>query len=66
MDQINFTFRQNYVSQIHQHRYAYDLETLELILTEVGFSEIRQREFDPLLDSELCRGSTLYVSARRI
>jgi predicted SAM-dependent methyltransferase len=65
MDQVNFLFRQNYIPQIHQHRYAYDLETLELILAEVGFSEIRQREFDPLLDTESRRDGTLYVAARK-
>jgi predicted SAM-dependent methyltransferase len=65
MDQINFLFRQNYICQIHQHRYAYDLETLELILADVGFSQIHQREFDPLLDSESRLNGTLYVSARK-
>lgn len=66
IDQINFLFRQNYIYLIHQHRYAYDFEILQMILKEVGFVDIRQRPFDPALDTETRRHGTLYVSARKI
>jgi predicted SAM-dependent methyltransferase len=66
LDQINFLFRQNYSYLIQQHRYAYDLETLKLILTDAGFSEVQERTFDPMLDSISRGDSTLYVNARKI
>jgi predicted SAM-dependent methyltransferase len=59
MEHINFHFRQG-----TEHRFAYDFETLEYLLKEGGFVEIRQREFDPDLDSnESCSLGTLYVDA---
>jgi SAM-dependent methyltransferase len=65
IDQINFLFRQNYIYLIHQHRYAYDFETLQIILKDVGFTDIRQRPFDPSIDTEGRRHGTLYVSAQK-
>jgi lipopolysaccharide/colanic/teichoic acid biosynthesis glycosyltransferase len=40
MHQINYLFR-----QVDQHKYAYDYETLEKILVEVGFVSVVKRDF---------------------
>jgi predicted SAM-dependent methyltransferase len=56
LDQINMLFRQG-----RQHRYAWDAETLLHYLAEAGFSEARQRDFDPDLDSEARRVGSLWV-----
>jgi len=55
---VNYHFR-----QCDQHKYAYDLETLCRVLEQVGFDGIRQRAFDPDLDSEYRRQGSLYVEA---
>jgi predicted SAM-dependent methyltransferase len=55
---VNYHFR-----QCDQHKYAYDLETLSRVLEQVGFDGIRQRAFDPDLDSEYRRQGSLYVEA---
>jgi len=60
MDHINYTFRQG-----EQHKYAYDAETLAQILHDVGFVEIRRRDFDPELDTEKRRLGTLYMDSKR-
>jgi len=65
MEQINFLFRQNYRCDVHEHRYAYDFATLEALIRQAGFCEVRRRPFDPGLDSEDRRVGTLYVSATR-
>jgi predicted SAM-dependent methyltransferase len=44
---VNYVFRQG-----SEHQYAYDAETLEAILTVVGFVDIRRRPFDSTLDAE--------------
>lgn len=58
MDHVNYAFRQG-----TQHKYAWDFETLERLLSESGFSEIRRRDFDPVLDSSSRQFGTLYVDA---
>jgi predicted SAM-dependent methyltransferase len=55
---LNWFFRQG-----DEHRYAYDLETLTLVLTQAGFTGVRQRPFDPGQDSADRRDGTLYVEA---
>lgn len=61
---INFVFRQNY-----EHKYAYDYETLELILSKSGFSSVQRQEFGKSLMDELCidqqirASESLYVEA---
>jgi predicted SAM-dependent methyltransferase len=65
MESINFLFRQNYAYGKHQHRMAYDLETLANLLQSVGFTEIGQSPFDRLLDSPAREEGTLYVEARK-
>ena len=58
LDHINYHFRQG-----ADHRYAYDFETMENALKETGFTDIRQCDFDPNLDSKSRAIGTLYVSA---
>ena len=60
MHQINYLFRQG-----HEHKYAYDYETLALILKRAGLVEVNRRDFDPALDSESRRVGTLYMNARK-
>lgn len=45
---INFVFRRNY-----KHKYAYDYETLEMILSKSGFSKVQHQEFGESLIGEL-------------
>jgi predicted SAM-dependent methyltransferase len=60
LEHINYHFRQG-----NEHRFAYDFETLQRALSEAKFIEIRQREYDPSLDTERRRVGTLYVDATR-
>lgn len=60
MHQINYLFRQG-----HEHKYAYDGETLARILERAGFVEVNRRDFDPALDSESRSIGTLYMKARK-
>jgi predicted SAM-dependent methyltransferase len=60
MHQVNFHFR-----QYQEHKYAYDFETLALVLREAGLTGVVRREFDPGLDSELRRIGSLYVDAHK-
>jgi predicted SAM-dependent methyltransferase len=61
MHQLNYLFRQG-----RQHKYAYDYETLALILHEVGFVSIVRRSFNPGLDNEQREWGTLYIDARKL
>ena len=56
MHLVNFSFRQD-----REHKYAYDVGTLERVLTEAGLTDVSRREFDPGLDSADRRDGTLYV-----
>jgi predicted SAM-dependent methyltransferase len=47
MHHVNYWFRQD-----GHHRYAYDAETFIQVLTNAGFTAVRERAFDPMLDSE--------------
>lgn len=60
MHSINYHFRQG-----NEHKYAYDYETLERILTAAGFSAVARSDFNPTFDTESRRIGTLYVEARR-
>jgi predicted SAM-dependent methyltransferase len=60
LEHINYHFRQD-----GEHRFAYDFETLQHVLAEIGFSQISQRSFDPTLDSEHRRLGTLYANAAK-
>ena len=58
MHNLNFHFRQG-----SEHKYAYDYETLAAVLAKQGFTSVRRREFDPLLDTLARAVGTLYVEA---
>jgi predicted SAM-dependent methyltransferase len=60
MHHLNQDFRQH-----DEHKYAYDFETLEGVLTELGYEEVRRRTFDPALDSRTREWGTMYVDARK-
>jgi predicted SAM-dependent methyltransferase len=60
IDHINYHFRQD-----GTHLYAYDFETLRRALEGVGFMNVRERLFDPVLDSAHRRVGTLYVDAAK-
>lgn len=67
MDVVNSAFRWK-----HQHLYMYDEETLERLLEEVGFVEVRRQAYGQSqrpefvgLDLEERRHETLYLEARR-
>jgi predicted SAM-dependent methyltransferase len=64
MQLINYVFRQDY-----EHKYAYDEETLILILRNAGFSNIVRQSYGISLDSEMApdredrSSESLYVEA---
>ena len=60
MHSVNFFFRQD-----GEHKYAYDFETLAGALKDCGFVDIRQRDWDAMLDLESRREGTLYVDAKK-
>jgi len=61
MEHINFNFRQN-----GEHRFCYDFETLKNLMQRIGFKKIRQREFDPDLDSKDREIGSLYVDCLKL
>jgi len=64
MQLINWVFRQDY-----EHKYAYDEETLTLILRQAGFSQVARQSYGISFDSQMARdredrsGESLYVEA---
>jgi len=64
MQLINAVFRQD-----HQHKYAYDEETLVMILREAGFSRVIRQSFGVSIDHDMARDNearqteSLYVEA---
>jgi predicted SAM-dependent methyltransferase len=60
MEHINYHFRQE-----GKHRFAYDFETVQKILGEVGFTSVARRQFDPVLDSEHREFGSLFISAQK-
>ena len=60
LEHINYHFRQG-----TEHRFAYDFETLNHVLTKTGFTNIRERIFDADLDHESRKDGTLYVAATK-
>ena len=57
---VNYVFRQG-----AEHKYAYDDETLQLVLRRAGFVHVRRREFDPSLDADNHRIGSLCVVAQK-
>lgn len=60
LEHINDHFRQG-----GEHRFAYDLETVEKVLRIAGFVDVRPRDFDGTLDSEHRRVGSLFIVARK-
>ncbi|WP_170107631.1 class I SAM-dependent methyltransferase [Photobacterium lipolyticum] len=60
LEHINHHFR-----EYHDHKFAYDYETLEHVLHEAGFSVVHKREYDPQLDCPVRRDGTLYARASK-
>ena len=58
LHQVNYHFRQG-----KEHKYAYDFETLALILKTAGYDPVAKRGFDARLDSASRRIGSLYVEA---
>ena len=58
MHNLNYHFRQG-----AEHKYAYDYETLAVVLEQAGFDSVAKRPFDPKLDTASRREGTLYVDA---
>lgn len=55
----------HHARQAGEHQFAYDFETLDKVLREVGFVDVERREYDPTLDSQQRALNTLYARARR-
>lgn len=60
MERINFNF-----SQMGEHRFSYDFETLQGFLESAGFRQVRQRSFDPALDSREREFGSLYADCAK-
>lgn len=66
MELINVVFRQG-----HEHKFAYDFETLEFLLRRYGFSSVIRQEFGKSTMSGLCldraarASESLYIEAVR-
>jgi predicted SAM-dependent methyltransferase len=60
LDHINYHFRQD-----GEHKYAWDAETLARTLRSASFNSIKQREFNPQLDTEARRFGSLYMIAKK-
>ena len=66
MELINVVFRQG-----HEHKFAYDFETLRFLLDRYGFSEVVLQECGTSLMAELCldqvklASESIYVDAKK-
>ena len=69
IEHINFHFRQRWrndsYSHFENHKFAWDLETMQKKLREAGFNTVVERRFDPLLDSRLREVGSLFVEATK-
>ena len=67
MDHINYHFRQRCIgrreSHFECHRYSYDFETMKTALERNGFTLVKERSYDPSLDSPHRRLGSLFVEA---
>ena len=66
MELVNVVFRQG-----HEHKFAYDFETLRFLLQRYGFSKVVRQEYGTTLMPELCldlvarASESIYVDARK-
>ncbi len=64
MELVNYLFRQG-----QEHKFAYDFETIELLLKRNGFQDVRKQEYGKSAMDEVCidlesrRAESLYVEA---
>jgi len=57
---INYHFRLE-----GHHKFAYDVSTLKSHLEQVGFINVRQRSYNPELDSEKRAAGTIYMDGTK-
>lgn len=55
----------HHARQGQEHKFAYDEESLDHVLRQAGFADVRRRAFDPAIDSEGRALNTLYMDARK-
>jgi predicted SAM-dependent methyltransferase len=60
MHHVNYLFRAD-----GRHRYAWDEDTLGSVLTIAGFTDVRRRDFDPLIDSNRRSLRSLYMEGKK-
>jgi predicted SAM-dependent methyltransferase len=60
IEAINRWFR-----QAGEHPFMYDFETLQQLLQQIGFIDIRRRPYDPAEDADLRRLGSLFILARK-
>jgi predicted SAM-dependent methyltransferase len=69
IEHINYHFRQRWSnsdeSNFARHRFAYDFETMEKLLTSSGFDTVSRRNYWSELDSEHRRVGSLFVKAEK-
>lgn len=61
LDHINYHFRQR-----GEHKYAWDWDTLKMMLESHGFVMVQRREFDAALDCAARNPGTLYLRTQKI
>lgn len=56
----------NYIAYMKGwHRFLFDEENVRIILSKVGFKDVRLRKFDPALDLENKKWESVFVEARK-
>ena len=60
LQHLNIHFR-----EYGEHKYAYDFETLQVILEEAGFIDVVRRAFDPTLDTTKRELGTIYLQCKK-
>jgi predicted SAM-dependent methyltransferase len=60
MDQVAW-----YIFMYGEHHYLFDEENLMLVIESAGFTNVRIREFNPLIDLESRREESIYVTATK-
>jgi predicted SAM-dependent methyltransferase len=58
MEHVNYHFRQG-----DEHKFAYDFQTLQHVLTQAGFKNVVRRQCNPDLDQASWAVGTLFVDA---
>lgn len=54
----------NYIAYMAgEHKHMFDMDNLIQVLNKAGFDDVRERAFDPVLDSERRQGQSIYAEA---